>query len=400
MIRLAILAAALAAGAADVDETQFRYTRTLGAPSGEAVRFTPDAPLYGHARTDFSDLRILDANGEQVPWRPEPKPAAVPGQEIPLVARGRRDGVVTVVIDRGAAAPVVDRIALEIPDRTFVGDVEVQGSQTGAEGSYGRLSTTPIYSVRGAVSARSTTAVFPATDYRFLLVQTRGVSDVTGARVARDPERPPLERVSAEVERRQEGTVTVIELDLGFSKVPVDNIRIRSSTPRYVRPVTVEGSNDGVSFVRLTQGEIARFPGVDLSQIPVSARRRILRLTIENGDDEPLARLSVSAEAQPRRLLLAAGFSSPFTLLYGSPEIDAPSYDFARLPAAATGFEQARRGDLGVERRNELFEPPADTRTFFERNDYVIELLLVVATVVVAAGGVLALRRRTSAPDT
>ena len=395
MILFAVLVAVLAAGAPDVDETQFRYTRTLGAPSGEPVSFTPDAPLYGHARLDFPDLRVFDANGEQVPWRPEPKPAAVPSQRVPLIARGRRDGVVTVVLDRGAGAPVVDRIQLEIPESTFVGDVDVQGSQTGAEGSYGGLSTTPIYAVRGAVSARSTTAVFPATDYRFLLVQVTGVSDVTGASVARDPERPPLERVSAEVEQRQEERVTMIELDLGFPKVPVDNIRIRSSTRRYVRPLTVEGSDDGVSFFRLTQGEIARFPGVDLSQIPVSARRRVLRVTIQNGDDEPLAGLSVSAEAQPRRLLLAGGFSTPFTLFYGAPRLDAPTYDFARLPADATGFELARLGTLGVERRNELFEPPADTRTFFERNDYVIEIALVVATIVVAAAGVLALRRRT-----
>jgi hypothetical protein len=396
---LAVLAVALAAGAADVDETQFRYTRTLGAPSGEPVRFTPDAPLYGHARLDFTDLRILDANGEQVPWRPEPKPAAVPSQKVPLVARGRRNGVVTVVLDRGAAAPVVDRIELEIPDRTFVGDVHVQGSQSGAEGSYARLSTTPIYAVRGAVSARSTTAVFPATDYRFLLVQVTGVSDVIGANVARDPERQALERISAEVEHRQEERVTVIELDLGFRGVPVDNIRIRSSTRRYVRPVTVEGSDDGVSFFPLMQGEIARFPGVDLSQIPVSARRRVLRVTIQNGDDEPLAGLSVSAEAQPRRLLLAGGFSTPFKIFYGASGLDAPTYDFARLPAAATGFEQARLGILGVERRNELFEPPADTRTFFERNDYVIEVLLVLVTLVVAAGGVLALRRRTNTSE-
>jgi hypothetical protein len=395
---LAIVAAALVAAQGDVDETQFRYTRTLQAPSGEAVRFEPDAPLYGHAALEFADLRILDANGEQVPWRPEPKPAALPSEEVPLVARGRRGGVVTVVLDRGPAAPVVDRIALEIPDRTFVGNVVVHGSQTGAEGSYGRLSTTPIYAVRGAVSARSTTAVFPATDHRFLLVQVRGVSDVTGARVARDPGRPPLERVDAEVTLRQQERATVAEVDVGFRRVPVDNIRIRSTTRRYVRPVTVEGSDDGANFFPLAQSEIARFPGVDLSQVAVSARRRVLRVTIQNGDDEPLAGLSVSAEAQPRRLLLASGFSPPFRLYYGAPALAAPTYDFARLPPAATGFEQARLVALGAERRNELFEPPGDTRTFFERNDSLIELALVLAAVVVAVGGVLALRRR-GTPD-
>lgn len=387
-------AAALTLAQADVDETQFRYARTLTAPSGAPVRFEPDARMYGHARVDFPDLRILDAEGEQVPWRPEPKPAAVPTQSVPLVARGRRDGVVTVVLDRGPAPPVVDRIELEIPDRTFVGSVVVQGSQTGAEGSYGRLSTTQIYAVRGAVSARSTTAVFPATDYRFLLVQASGVSDVTGAGVSRDPERPPLRPVAATPRVRDRDRTTVVLLDLGFANVPVDELRVRTSSRRYVRQVSVDGSNAGKRFTPLGSGEVARFPGVDLSTTAVAARHRFLRVTVTNGDDAPLPALRVTAHARPRALLLSEGYDSPFTLLYGG-RLPAPSYDFARLPAAATGFERARAGALGPQRENELFEEVPDTRTFFERNDSLIEVALVLAALVVAAGGLLALRRRT-----
>ncbi len=323
----------------------------------------------------------------------------MPSQPVSLVARGRRDGTVTVVVDRGAVRPVIDRIELEIPDRVFVGSVDVQGSTTGAEGSYGALSTTQIYSVRGAVDARSTTAVFPPTDYRFLLVQARGVSDITGASVARDPSRPPLEQVDARSTRRDEPGATVVSLDVGHRRVPVDAVRIDSSTPTYVRQVTVEGSNDGTTFIPLSSSEIARFPGVDLSTIGVSARHRHLRVTIRNGDDAPLDRLRVTLEAMPRPLLLAGGHSPPFRLLYGSATVPPPAYDFARLPAAATGFENAREGTLGAERANELFEPPADTRTFFERNDYLIEIALVLATIVVAAAGVLALRRRTNVPE-
>ena len=392
---IAAVVAALAVVAADVDETQFRYARTLTAPAGAPVRFEPDARMYGHARADFPDLRVLDADGEQVPWRPEPKPAAVPEQSVPLVARGRRDGTVTVVVDRGAVRPVIDRVELTVPDRVFVGEVVVQGSNTGAEGSYARLSTTPIYSVRGAVAARSTTAVFPPTDLRYLLVQAKGVSQITGASVSRDPERAPLETVEAQARRRERERTTVVRIDLGFANVPVDSLRVRTSTARYVRPVTVEGSNDGTRFTPLGSGEIARFPGVDLSTVAVATRHRYLRVTIRNGDDAPLAALAVAPEAQPRLLLLAGGYRPPFRLLYGGATVPAPAYDFAQLPAGATGFERARTGTLGSERANGLFEAPADTRSFFERNDSLIEAALVLAAIVVAAGGLLALRRRT-----
>jgi hypothetical protein len=401
MRMVAAVAATLIVAQADVDESQFRYVRTLAAPAGAPVRFEPDARMYGHARIDFPDLRVLDADGEQVPWRPEPKPAAVPAQSIPLVARGRRDGTVTVVLDRGAVRPVIDRIELEIPDRVFVGEVVVQGSNTGAEGSYARLSTTQIYAVRGAVAARSTTAVFPATDFRYLLVQARGVSQVTGATVSRDPEQAPVNPVEARARRRDRERATIVRLDFGFANVPVDSLRLRTRTPRYVRQMTVEGSNDGTRFTPLGSGQIARFPGVDLSTVAVFAHHRHLRLTIQNGDDAPLAALSVTPQAQPRPLLLAGGYRPPFRLLYGGAGAPAPAYDFAQLPPAATGLERARAGTLAAERANELFEAPvtADTRTFFERYDRLIEGALVLAVFVVAAGGLLALRRRTGPLD-
>ena len=68
--------------------------------------------------------------------------------------------------------------------------------------------------------------------------------------------------MSARSRARERERATVVRLDLGFAKVPVDAIRVRSSTSRFVRPVTVEGSNDGVTFVDRGSGEIARFRGV------------------------------------------------------------------------------------------------------------------------------------------
>jgi hypothetical protein len=394
VILVALLAAAIAAGANDVDQSAFRYTRTLDATVGGPVRFEPDAQLYGHTRSGFPDLRVLDADGAQVPWRALPAPVAVPSQPVSVVARGRRAGTVSVVLDRGAVHPVIDRAELEIPDRTFVGQAVVLGSTTGAEGTYARLSTTQIYAVHGAVDARSTTAVFPPTDYRYLLVQAQGVSAITGARVARDPARAPLEPVASRTRRRDLERQTVARLDLEFPRVPVDSIRIQSSTPRYVRLVHVEGSNDGVTFVPLAEARIARFPGIDLSRLAVDGQQRFLRLTIDNGDDPPLDELRVTAEARPRPLLLASGYRSPFRLLYGAHDVAAPAYDFAQLPPAATGFTRAVAGTLGAESRNALFEAPADTRTFFERNDYLIQVLLVAAALVAAAAGIVALRRR------
>jgi hypothetical protein len=390
-----LVAAAAVAVGGGVDEGAFRYSRSLEAATDGPVVFEPDARMYGHARAGFPDLRILDAGGNQVPWRSAPTPAAVSSRPVAVVARGRRDGAVTVVLDRGVAHPVIDRAELEIPDGTFVGRVVVSGSASGAEGTYARLSTTQIYAVHGAVDARSTTAVFPATDYRYLLVRATGVSAITGARVAREPSQTPLEPVASASTRRRRGKTTVVRLDLGFPKVPVDAVRIESTTPSYVRAVRVEGSNDGTSFVTLAHGRVARFPGLVLARVVVDAQHRFLRVTVENGDDAPLEGFGVTAEARARPLLLAEAYPQPYRLLYGAATVAAPEYDFEQLPAGATGVAHAVDGTLGAEAVNDAYETPADTRTFLERNGWITQALLVAGALVVAVAGLLALRRRT-----
>ena len=395
----AVVAAFVAVGlVSDIETSEFRYTKPLAASPGAPVTFEPDGAMYGHASEGFRDLRVVDADGEQVPWRTEPPPVAVPAREVALVARGELDGVVSVVLDRGVTADVIDRIELQVPDREFVGEVEVLGSATGAEGSYASLSTTQIYAVSGAVAARSTTALFPPTDYRYLLVRARGVSGIDGATVARDPLQPQLDPVDAGSSVRQQTRATVVRLDLGFANVPVDAVEVQSSTDPFVRQVVVEGSNDGTTFVSLGGGEVARFRGVDLDRIRIVGRHRYVRVTVQNGDDAPLSDLRVQALAHERPLLLAEGFEPPYQLFYGAPGVAAPSYDFARLPATAIGLDRAVAGELGPESLNEDFEPPADTRTFFEKHSGLVNGLLVLAAVVVAVGGLLALRRRAEPP--
>ena len=102
----------------------------------------------------------------------------------------------------------------------------------------------------------------------------------------------------------------------------------------------------------------------------------------------------MTALARPRPLLLADGHTPPYAVYYGAAALAAPSYDFAQLPTSALRVERAVGGTLGPEAVNDAFEPPADTRTFFERNRAAVNVLLVLAAMVVAVGGVLALRRR------
>jgi hypothetical protein len=383
------------AAAVEVDRADFRYVRPLVAdPGSEPVLIEPDGALFEHLQPGFTDLRIADARGHEVAWRRVQSRRSAAPETVPVLNSGRQGRFAVALLDLGAQRRIQDRVVLEVPDRDFVGRAVVLGAD-GRHGPFTRLSATEIYDVRGAQPARSTVAVFPPSDFRYLLVRVTGVSRIIGANVSGARERPQLlRRTARSVSRRQEGTRTIITLDLGFRNVPVDELRIAAETARYERPVGIFGSNFRQRFVPLTAARIFRFPSSGSAPISIGAHHRYIRIEVDNGDDAPLRGIEVSAWSRSRALLLEGGHPPSYTVYYGSSRANAPSYDFARLPTDALGVERAVRGQLGSERENPAFEPPPDTRSFAARNPGLVTGALALAALALGAVGLLTLRRR------
>jgi hypothetical protein len=386
-----LAAAALAAG---VEEPDFQYVRELRAPQGGPILFQADGALFAHTRATFADLRIVDARGTQVPWRLPPEPATGP-ETIELLNSGRQGDRAVALLDLGAERRVIDRMELDIPGEGFVGRVTVFGGDR-RQGAFTRLGTTAVYDVAGAEGrARSTTVVFRSTDFRFLRLEATGVSAIAGAIVSARPRERRPEAVPARVTTVELQGRTRVVLDLSFRRRPVDELSVAATTERYDRELLVEASNDGRTWRDVAFGRVVHFPGSVDAPLALGARGRYLRLTIFNGDDAPLAGIEATALARPRLLLAEEGHSRPYRLLYGSPTARAPRYDFARLPAPALRPASFVGGTLGPERRNPVFEPPADDRPFFDRHPWLVQAALALVAVALAAAGFLVLRRKT-----
>jgi hypothetical protein len=393
MRTLALLAATIVAAAA-VEESQFEFERELRATGPGPVLFQADGPLFAHTRAGFPDLRIVDAQGAQVPWRrpPEEEQGAV---AVQVLNSGRLGGRATALLDLGAARAVRDRIELDIPGGDFVGRATVFGSDTRG-GPFVRLATTPVYDVQGAEAhARSTVAVFPPSDFRFLRVEVTGVRPIRGATVSGRPAEVRPQPVAASVSRTEDGPRTRLVVDVRHARTPIDEVRVEAASPRYDREVLIEVSDSGQAWRTTGFGRIVHFPGTLAASLPVNARGRYLRLTIFNGDDAPLAEIAATPLARPRLLLAEGGHPKPYRLLYGGRSVPAPVYDFARLPDRALPRASFVRGTLGQEQANPAFEPPADTRSFLDRNRWLVQVVLALVAVALAVIGFFALRRRT-----
>jgi hypothetical protein len=386
-----MLLLAPAAGAETFAAGDFRHERMLRAPAGGYVAFTPDGPMWAHSRPGLADLRIIDADGRETPWRFLPDAADRNVIEVELLNSGRQGGAVVALADLGPRRVVRNRLELVVRERDFVGRVTVSGSDD--RRNFTRLSTTTIYDVKGAAAARSTTLVFPPSDHRFLRLRATGLRrPIPLVRAFNQPRQQPLEAVSSRGAERERARATVVELDVGFQKLPVDALRFSTSTARFDREVDVEGSNGGRFVPLLGLARIVRLGGVTQLTIPVEARHRRLRITIRNGDDAPLEDLRVEALARTRRIVLDRS-RPPYRLRYGFPRLPAPAYDFQQVPRRE--LRPVRMARLGPERLNPAYEPPEDTRSFVDRHDWVVEVALALAAVAVGLGGFFALRRQT-----
>ncbi|HET9675771.1 MAG TPA: hypothetical protein VFP31_13365 [Gaiellaceae bacterium] len=386
---VAVVAAAAVAGGVQQDE--FRYTRELPAPVASGrVAFEPDGSMLGHAGEGFADVRVVDADGNQVPWRRVPEGRLAIGREAAVLNSGRQGDAAVALVDVGRERRVYERVELGIAGGNFVGLVTAFGADR-RDGRFTRLSTTTVYDVRGAQSARSTTIVLPPTDYRFLELRATGVARITGATVLGAFERPDLVRrrhATLGVENRARTTVST--LDFGLPGVPVTRLELRAAGRRYDRPVVVEGSNDRGTFVIVAQGRMTRAPGLVSPALLLDSRFRYLRVTIQNGDDPPLGGVRSETFGPSFALMVEGGHPPPLRLLYGA-DVRAPSYEFARLPVerpvAVLDPSRLRR-----ETANPAFELPGET--FGERYRWLVQGALAVAALVVAGAGFLALRGR------
>jgi len=358
----------IAAAAAAVVVQSFRYERTLSPAGSGPALVVADPAMLAHARPDFSDVRIVDAQGDQVPWR-TPLRAQRRDVTVDLVDAGRRG---TLAVARFANRGIVDSIFLAVPDHRFHGTVTVYGSDD--RRTWTRLSTTEIFAVGGAHPARSTTALVPRADYRWFELRASGVTRIDGAHVLARALQEPLQSLPASMA----GSV----LDLHY-RVPVAQLDLSAATRRYSRPFRVL-TGDGIV---VATGVLERDGAPHTTVVPLDATARRLRIVVVNGDNLPLRGLRAEAFTRMRTLVVEGGHAGPLRLYYGA-KVAAPQYDFARLP-----FHRATRtAALGAEQPNPQFHV-VDTRSFFAKHRSLVTVALALAAALLVAAGGLALRK-------
>ena len=305
------------------------------------------AGTFDAAQPDFPDLRLLNPEGEEVPYlldRDWSSGGPEPAQTLrPASFRSTSNGNTTqLLIETGIPDPL-ESIVLETAAPFFLKAAHVEVSPDGSQWeSLGPAS--PVFRQFGAEQVQLSLSGRPAAFVRVTLDDFRSQNvEFSGARITRAPAKaspPVLVPIGAQITRREEFSgETVLTVALDGRHVQLAGLTLEARDPLFMRRVVVSirevrGANSservigsGTVYRVVLDGAPARSQ-LDIS-LDFSPPTRELLVHIQNGDSPPLTLDGVQAVQYPVNLLFNATTAGDYTLLSGNPQAAHPQYDLA-----------------------------------------------------------------------
>jgi hypothetical protein len=367
-----------------------------------------DAQLFAHALPQFADLRLYRDSKETPYVIHLSTPVEARETSIVPMNLGERGGQIS--FDAAMPEGSYSDIQLDVAGQDFIATVTVSGSQDQTDSSQTRLGSYTIFDLSQQKLGRSTILHIPTSDFRYLHFQIAGPlspQSITGVAVDKLPaSEARYEMVAQSSSVTQKGHASVLEFTVP-ALVPVDRLSftVGPQPANFSRNVTIAvtavetpPATDAVEPPRAqtVTGNILRIHTVqnghriDEENLDIDAPGTFLdkpakwTVTIDNGDDTPLAVQSVNLQMLQRTLCFEAAGSGQFSLFYGDPALTAARYDYATLFTPQTDAAQAT---AGPEKRNPQYQPRPDQRPLTERYPGLLwgALVIVIATLALIA---------------
>ena len=326
-----------------VTPNQWQFRQAIEVPAPGLVQVNLAAETINIARSDLSDLRIVDANEKEVPFlidQPVPRAESIVRPKdfhAEIIPAG------TQLLIKTGTDLIIAGITLETPaGANFIKSVRVEGSND--QKNWRTLTSgDPVFSMGNGVAKMR--VQFPEGKWQFLRVVIDDSRTLpvpwTGTQLVIAGSPAPTQPLSVTIKSRDENPgMTRLGLDLGAANLRIASIRIGTSEPVFTRAVTVatpELSEEKLDETPLSSGVLYR---VDLNgkiearlDIPIEKQiyGRELVLLIDNGDSPPLLISEVRADRRMTRLLFFVPAAGSYSLLAGNSQCDPPRYDLSQL---------------------------------------------------------------------
>jgi hypothetical protein len=352
--------------------------------------FIVDEELWNHSRPDLGDLRLYDGDAP-VQYSLSEQRAGIVSEEVAakILNLGSVSGHTEFDLDaEGIAA--YDRIRLGLDAKDFVVTAAVEGSSSPDHASSTVLAPSTLYDFTSEQLGSNSVLKLPPSSFRYLHVKlSAGIlpRQVKGAAIFNLREQPASwTKAGSCAAPRQKPRTTLISCAVP-AKVPLDRVRFQVAPGQvnFRRRVSLENekgvqeSSGEISRVRVNRAG-ALVTAEELS-VNVSANSGQITLSIDNGDNPPLAIAEVQPLSFERRVYFDPQGKTSLTLYYGDEKLSAPVYDYARFFHLENSSAEAGMGAGG---HNPQYTGRPDDRPWSDRHAGILWAAMILAVIALA----------------
>ena len=421
---IVLLMAGTANNVCAIDLTQWKYRAavTFEGNVNEYCKLKLTPEIYDAASTTLDDIRLVDEDGEQIPYVLIKNEDSTNEYECRprIINRATNDAKMSFVTLDFAKKTVKNSLEVVTAGSNFRRAVKVEGSNdnveffTLAEGAF-------IFAVGDEEDSRFSKVDLPMNDYRYLRITVEPMTTEDESPVIKEVKAFKIEK---KVGRRELVEMPVVEqtedaesnssiyvYDLANKHLPISEIELDIVDESFYRYVTLYGRDSAtrkvkldsednrarfreveVRWQRIMSGTIYRFTNADgekceklvLRIRPGGRVYRYLKLAIKNYDDRPVVIKSVWAKMITHELVFAAKETG--AVLYAGSELaKKPLYDL-RHRLREPEQVKATVATLGPIMDNPLFGQTEDKDIpWTERHKGL--LAIIMAAIVLGVGG-------------
>lgn len=344
VITIALTAATAARAAFSPSQWQFRKAIVL--QDTGYIRLNLDAESFAGLQPDLRDLRVVDSGGQEVPFKLVVERQAGDTQERRVAVLNNAytpDAYQSFMVDVGVTGTSHNWLRILTNEKNFQHRVEIAGSNNAVDwqvlksDGYIFGHTEPLRSF----AVQETSLTYPDATFRYLQVKifsdlpftVNGVA--LAERIAPSAKEVVFTPAFSQTEDA-EAQVSVLTLDFGQGGLPTHELTLQTTALNFDRPAELFSSDDGNRWQRLGSGYFftiatSKFSGRNLTLNYPETAARYLRISVINGDDQPLAFTGATARGILRSVVFNANLNQQYYLYYGNSTANYPVYDIERI---------------------------------------------------------------------
>ena len=360
--------------------------------------FRVDEEIWNHSRPDLGDLRLYDGK-LPVQYSLSEQRAGISSEEVEakILNRGSVAGHTEFDLDAEKLS-TYDRIRLRLDAKDFVATASVTGANMLGGKSWTSLTPSTLYDFTSEQLGSNFVLKLTPSSFRYLHIRlSPGIlpRQIRGAAISnlREQQASWIKVGSCSAPQQKQRTTQIV-CDVP-PRVPLDRVMFQVAPGRanFRRPVSLldtQGVQESVGEIsRVRVNRAGMFVSTEELAVSVGGRSGRITISVNNGDNAPLAIVEVQPLSVERRIYFDPQGKPSLTLYYGDEKLSAPVYDYARFFHLDDASAEAQ---LGAGAHNPQYAGRPDDRPWSDRHMGILWAAMIIAVVALAALAVRGLR--------